>query len=237
MQVTSRLESVALGAALAFILNCSAEPAKNGGASGAGTGGTSTGGAGTGGAAAGSAGAGNAGTGGANGGGAAGATGDGSTGRPAELPSSDSQADIGAFVESGGYKMSSWISETAIPREGTVGTQHGGKVRVWENAPLVASLKNGRDGRMGNPYPDQWSMAVKEFYDAMSGELVGAAVALKTAAGSDFSAWTYYCYGPDNRCSSGGPATKDMPVYGKGSNQPGSNCGFCHGFSIYTIPP
>jgi hypothetical protein len=28
-----------------------------------------------------------------------------------------------------------------------------------------------------------------------------------------------------------------MPVYGKGSNQPGSNCGFCHGFSIYTIPP
>jgi hypothetical protein len=246
MQMTLRLASVALGALLTFVLNCSSEPAKNGGASGASTAGTSTGGTAAGGAGAGGGGAGGAGTAGAGTGGAgtAGASGagaagapDGSTGRPTELPNSDSQADIGAFVENGGYKGSSWISETAVPRDGTPGTQHGGKVRVWENPPLVASLKGGRDGRMGNPYPDQWSMAVKELYDAMSGDFVGAAVAFKTGPGADFGAWTYYCYGPDNRCSSGGAASKEMPVYGKGSSPPGSNCGFCHGFSIYTIPP
>jgi hypothetical protein len=242
MKMTLRLGSVALGALFTFVLNCSSEPAKNGGASGASTGGTSSGtatggGAGTGGASTGGAsGVGGAGTGGASGAGAGGAS-DSGTGRPTELPKSESQADIGAFVESGGYKSSPWISETAIPRKGTPGTQHGSNVRVWENPPLVASLKGGRDGRNGNPYPDQWSMAVKELYDEMSGDLVGTAVAFKTAEGADFGAWTYYCYGPDNRCSSQGPASKDMPVYGKGSVVPGSNCGFCHGFSIYTIPP
>jgi len=236
MQMTLRLGSVVLGALFTFILNCSSEPAKNGGASGASTGGTSTGGTAAGGAGAGGGGAGGAGTGGASGGGAAG-TSDGSTGRPTELPNSDSQADIGAFIERGGYKTGPWISETAVPRAGTPGTQHSGKVRVWENPPAVASLKGGRDGRDGRPYPDQWSMAVKEFYDEMSGEFVGAAVAFKTAAGPDPGAWTYYCYGPDNRCFSTGPFTKEVPFYGKGSSPPGSNCGFCHGFSIYTIPP
>jgi hypothetical protein len=236
MQMTLRLGSVALGAFLPFVLNCGSEPAKNGGASGASTGGSSTGGTAAGGAGAGGGGGGGAGTGGTSGAGAAGAP-DGSTGRPTELPTSDSQADIGAFVESFGYKNGPWISETAIPRQGTPGTQHGSKVRVWENPPLVASLKGGRDGRMGHPYPDQWSMAVKEFYDDMSGDLVGAAVAFKTATGADQSAWTYYCYGPDNRCSSNGTASRDMPVYGKGSSVPGSTCGYCHGFSIYTVPP
>lgn len=240
--MTIRLGSVALGAALTFVLNCSSDPAKSGGASGAGTGGASTGGAGTGGGGAGGAGtgggsAGVGGSGGASGGGAAGAPTDGGTGRPTELPNSDSQADIGAFVESGGYKRSPWISETATPRDGIPGTQHVGKVRVWENAPLVASLKGGRDGRMGHAYPDQWSMAVKEFYDEMSGDLVGAAAAFKTESGAATGAWTYYCYGPEHRCSPNGPAEKDMPVYGKGSSPPGSNCGFCHGFSIFTVPP
>ncbi|HMI82951.1 MAG TPA: hypothetical protein VK550_02600 [Polyangiaceae bacterium] len=245
MQVRTRRGSSALGALLIFLFGCSSEPAKTGGTGGAGatggsaatggSGGTLDSGTGTGGASAG--GAGGAGTSGAGGGGSAGAPGDGSTGRPTELPNSDSQMDIGAFIEMGRYKMPPWISETGAPRAGTPGTQHGSKVRVWENPPLVASLKGGRDGRMGNPYPDQWSMAVKELYDDMSGEFVGAAVALKTAPGADFSAWTYYCYGPENRCSSSGPASKEMPVYGKGSVVPGNNCGFCHGFSIYTIPP
>ena len=159
-------------------------------------------------------------------------------GRPTELPSSDSQADIGAFVEKRGYKGATWIAETAGPREQNLpASQHGSTVRVWENAPLVASLKAGRDGREGHPYPDQWSMAVKELYDATSGEFVGAAVSFKTTAGSDFGAWTYYCYGPENRCSFQGSATIDMPIYGKGSLPPGNNCGFCHGFSVFTVPP
>jgi len=241
MQVTIRLGCVTFAALLTFVVGCSSEPATqpqstSGGKGGAGTGG-SAGGTPTGGAGSGGATTGGAGSGGASGGGSAGAPGDGSTGRPTELPSSDSQADIAAFLASSGYKGSSWISETAMPRAGTPGTQHSSKVRVWENAPLVASLKGGRDGRDQHPFPDIWSMAVKELYDDMSGEFVGAAVAFKTADGAAMGAWTYYCYGPENRCSSAGAATKEMPVYGKGSAVPGSNCGFCHGFSIYTIPP
>jgi hypothetical protein len=232
--------------ALLLIPACSSEQTTGGqGGSGAGssgsggTGGTASGGSsgtagvGTGGAS----GAAGGGTGGASGGGAAGAPNDGSTGRPAELPNTDSQADITTFVDSGGYKRSPWIAETDTPRAGTVGTQHSGKVRVWENPPLVASLKGGRDGRDGHPFPDQWSMAVKELYDDTSGEFVGAAVAFKTMPGAEMSAWTYYCYGPSSRCSSQGPAPKEMPIYGKGSAPPGRDCGFCHGFSIYTIPP
>jgi hypothetical protein len=235
MQVTVRLGSVVVGAVLTLFLGCSAEPASSGGRGGSTSGSSGTGGSATGGTA--TAGSSGASTGGASGGGTAGALTDGSIGRPTELPNTDSQADIGAFLESGRYKSPPWLSETDTPRPGTIGTQHGSKVRVWENPPLVASLKGGRDGREQRPYPDQWSMAVKELYDDTSGEFVGAAVAFKTAPGSEFDAWTYYCYGPDNRCSSSGSAPKDMPVYGKGSTASGRNCGFCHGFSVYTIPP
>jgi hypothetical protein len=140
--------------------------------------------------------------------------------------------------ERGGYKSAPWISETAAPREQSItGSQHGSTVRVWENAPLVASLKGGRDGWEGRPFPDQWSMAVKELYDQTSGELVGVAASFKTMEGGAFGAWTYYCYGPENRCSFQGSAPKDMPIYGKGSTSPASNCGFCHGFTVFTIPP
>ena len=72
-----------------------------------------------------------------------------------------------------------------------------------ENPPLEASLKGGRDGREDRPFPDQWSIAVKELYDETSRELVGVAASFKTMPGADFGAWTYYCYGPDNRCFQG----------------------------------
>jgi hypothetical protein len=226
---------------LPLLSACSSEPTTSpqgrsgsGGTGTAGSGGTASGGSSGSGGAGGSTG-GASGAGGASGSG--GASNDGSTGRPAELPATDSQADITAFLDSGAYKRSPWISETATPRAGTVGTQHSSKVRVWENPTAVASLKGGRDGRDGHPYPDKWSMAVKELYDDTSGEFVGAAVSFKTMDGADMGAWTYYCYGPENRCSPHGPAPKNMPIYSKGSAVPGRDCGFCHGFSIYTIPP
>ena len=178
------------------------------------------------------------GTGGASGHADSGTSVDAGEGRPTELPISDSQIDIGAFIERRGYKSATWISETAAPREqNTSASQPGSTVRVWENPPLVDSLKAGRDGRDGHPYPDRWSMAVKELYDVTSGELVGVAASFKTAAGPDFSAWTYYCYGPDSRCSFQGAAPIDKPVYGKGSASPANQCGICHGYSVFTIPP
>jgi hypothetical protein len=230
-EMTLRLGTTTLAIVLVLNLACGDDPPKGGGTGGAGIGGQG-----------GMSGGGGANTDAATTGGASGRADSGAIdaggGRPTELPPSDSQADIGTFVATRGYQGATWIAETAAPREQSlVGSQHGSTVRVWENPPLVASLKAGRDGRDDHPYPDQWSMAVKELYDAMSGEFVGAAVAFKTAAGADFGAWTYYCYGPDNRCSFQGPGTIDMPIYGKGSSAPGSNCGFCHGFSIFTMPP
>ena len=232
MQTTFRFGTRALAILLMLHLACSDESAKGTGA---------TGGAGIGGSG-GTGGQGGSPTDAAGTGGSSGRADSGPIeaggGRPTELPSSDSQLDIGAFIEQRGYKGATWIAETAAPREQSIpGSQHGSTVRVWENPPLVASLKAGRDGRDDHPYPDQWSMAVKELYDATSGDLVGAAVAFKTTATADFGAWTYYCYGPDNRCSFQGTGTIDAPIYGKGSSSPGNNCGFCHGFSIFTVPP
>jgi hypothetical protein len=232
MQMTLRFGTATLAMMLVLNLACSDASPKGGGETGGagigGSGGTGGGGGSTTDAAS---------TGGASGHVDSGASIDAGGGRPTELPGSDSQADIVAFVETRGYRGATWISETAGPREQSIpGSQHGSTVRVWENAPLVASLKGGRDGREGHPFPDQWSMAVKELYDATSGEFVGAAVAFKTTAGTDFGAWTYYCHGPENRCSFQRPAPIDMPIYGKGSSSP-NDCGFCHGFSIFTIPP
>jgi hypothetical protein len=229
MQITPRLGTVAW--MFLFHLACSDEPPP----------GTATGGAGNGGSS-GAGGSGGATMDAASTGGASGRTDAGTAeaggGRPTELPASDSQADLGVFVQARGYRGGTWISETAEPRDQNMpASQHGSTVRVWENPPLVASLKAGRDGRDDRPYPDQWSMAVKEMFDATSGELVGVAASFKTTTGSDFGAWTYYCYGPDNRCSHQGPAGIDQPIYGKGSSTPGSNCGFCHGFSVFTMPP
>ena len=229
MQKTIRFGTWSARWVLVLSLACSTESTTAGG----GTGGAGTGGSGG----TSSSGAGGSNAGGASGSGAAGAPIEAGGGRPTELPSSDSQADIGAFLERGGYKSAPWIAETAAPRQQSVaGSQHGSTVRVWENPPLVASLKGGRDGREDRPFPDQWSMAVKELYDETTGELVGVAASFKTTAGADFGAWTYYCYGPDNRCFQGS-APKAMPIYGKGSAPPANNCGFCHGFSVFTIPP
>jgi hypothetical protein len=228
LQMTLRLGTTTLATLLMLGLACSEGSPSGGGGTGGGSGGTGAGGSTTDAAS----------TGGASGRGDSGTPIEAGGGRPTELPISDSLADLGAFVARRGYRSATWISETAEPREQNMpASQHGSTVRVWENAPLVASLKAGRDGRDDRPYPDQWSMAVKELYDPMSGDLVGVAASFKTTSGSDFGAWTYYCYGPDNRCSFQGPATIDMPLYGKGSSSPASNCGFCHGFSVFTVPP
>ncbi len=157
---------------------------------------------------------------------------------PPEIPQSASKEALLAFIMAGSYKTSPWISDVPEPREGTPGSQHGGKVRVWENPTLVTSLKAGRDGRTTSEYPDQWSMAVKELFDPDSGELVGVAAALKTAPGSAGNAWTYLCYGPGQRCLSSNVGTAEAPIYGNGADAPSGamECRICHGNSIYTVP-
>jgi len=173
---------------------------------------------------------------GAGGGGTGGAGGGQAGGRPSGLPATETSADIGAFLKAGGYKMSPWVSDVAAPRPMTAGSQHGDNVRVWLNQTLVDAIKAGHDGQNTNPPPDQWSMAVKEFYDAMN-MIEGYAVALKTASGTGGASWTYFCYGPGSRCLASATGTEAMPIYGKGNASATSACGICHGYSIFTKPP
>lgn len=151
------------------------------------------------------------------------------------FPPSDSRVDIEAFLASDRYTQAPWVSDTSAPRQGGPVTQHDGPVRVWLNPVLVEALKAGRDGRENRDYPNAGSMAVKQLFDD-SNALVGIAASLKTADGSAQESWTYYCYGPGHRCAQI-TAPKESPIYGKGSTQAGTNCGFCHGFSVFTDPP
>jgi hypothetical protein len=150
-------------------------------------------------------------------------------------PASASLADISAFLESGGYKKDPWISDVATPRKGSTGTQHGDGIRVWQNPTLVAAMRGGHDGRMGNPKPDVGSMAVKEMYDA-SNQLIGLAAALRTADTNSWDSWTYFCYAPGGRCTSG-DVDKSAPLYGNGNATKTQPCVICHDGTIFTKIP
>ena len=150
-------------------------------------------------------------------------------------PASASLADISAFLESGGYKKDPWISDVATPRPGSTGTQHGDGIRVWQNPILVAAMRGGHDGRTGNPKPDVGSMAVKEMYDA-SNQLIGLAAALRTADTNTWDSWTYFCYAPGGRCTSG-DVDKSAPLYGNGNATKTQPCVICHDGTIFTKIP
>jgi hypothetical protein len=143
---------------------------------------------------------------------------------------------MAAFIDSGAYKQAPWISDVAAPRPANKSaSQHGDGVRVFENPTLVTSIKAGRDGWDDKPSPDVGSMAVKEMYDT-DGKLVGVAAAWRSAEVNGWGAWTYYCYGPSNRCA-GGDYPKSAPLYGNGAVAPGQGCAICHNATIFTEPP
>jgi hypothetical protein len=159
---------------------------------------------------------------------------------PAGLPASPAQADVVAFLEAGRYKQTPWIAETAAPRPQSLRTSPHEQVRVWMNAPLVASLKGGRDGAsdkdagVTNPPHDRGSMAVKELYDEAGTMLVGVATMYKADEGPSPNSWVYYCHGPEGRCLTGRASPPTAPIYGRGTVV---QCGFCHGGNIYTKAP
>ncbi|HYO96443.1 MAG TPA: hypothetical protein VER33_18130, partial [Polyangiaceae bacterium] len=112
---------------------------------------------------------------------------------------------------------------------GAAGGEKGGgvtEVKVWMNAPLVDSLRNGRTGGGMGPQVDQWSMAVKEIFGA-AGEVVGMAVIYRARNTPDIASYTYYCYGPDPVCEKGKTPTLDAPIYGQG-RAPTALCQYCH---------
>jgi hypothetical protein len=98
-------------------------------------------------------------------------------------PADSSNAGIEAFLAAQTYRGSGWEAETATPREGT--SLHG-RVRVFFNETLTASIVAG-NGPLGNGMPHtQGSMVVKELYDA-SDAVIGQAVMLRT------DRYVFYC--------------------------------------------
>jgi hypothetical protein len=131
------------------------------------------------------------------------------------------------------YKSPPWLPDTASPRDPSSVVSPHGRVRVWMNSVLVDSLRNGRDG-VDSPPPDQWSMAVKEFYDDTD-MLIGRAASIKSGAATSSSAWVYLCHGPEGRCFTSSPAfSESAALHGTGTN---TMCGPCHGGLVFTAPP
>lgn len=99
-------------------------------------------------------------------------------------------------------------------------------VRVYLSPAVVEFKTMEPDAGVSPAVPG--AMAVKEFYDDPSGSPLGYAVLFYSG-----DAWTYYCYGPANRCASGSSdSTSDAPLYGDVSD-----CRFCHGGNVYTALP
>lgn len=151
-------------------------------------------------------------------------------------PASASQADLAAFLDAGAYRQAPWVADVEEPRPGGIGTLHGDNIRVWQNPTLVAAMRAGHDGRDGHMYPDAGSMAVKEMYDAQK-NLIGVAAAIHTVDGAAWDSWTYYCWAPGGRCTSGGDVEKSAPIYGNGNGSRTQNCLICHGATIFTKIP
>lgn len=213
---------------------CSSDENSPGGTSGAGGGGAagmatagaagnpSGGSGGTGGAVGNpSGGSGVAGSGGADAGGSGGT---GATVEPGPLPASDSKADLLSFVKSGAYRMAPWVSDSADPRDPTIGSPHD-RVQVWMNPVLSDALRNGRNGTEGKMRPDPLSMAVKELYDD-TGAVAGRAVIYRSGADDAPSSWIFFCYGPGTHCDGNNTAPEENPIYGRGMADNG--CHFCH---------
>jgi hypothetical protein len=164
---------------------------------------------------------------GAAGTGAAGTTGAGGNGLMGATPADGSKAAIAAYLMAETYKQAPWKSETATPRAANSQVSPHGRVRVWMNDTLIASLKAGNGEFGGKPHVPG-SMAVKEFYDDSDVRL-GAAAMLKLT-GND--AWKFYCNSTaPERCGVGGST---LPYY---ADETDIGCNGCHGGLIFNKAP
>ncbi len=115
-----------------------------------------------------------------------------------------SEAGITAFVREGRYKE--WLAEPSVH---DTRAPHGDKVRVFFNAIVVPSL---RDGNATHPVG---SMLVKELYEDDGKTLRGHALDVKITEGAGKDTWIFYeGFGPDYSSN----------YYGRGH----STCHGCH---------
>jgi hypothetical protein len=179
--------------------------------------------AGTGGSGGGS-GGGTSGTGGSGGG----ASGSGGGASDPTVPSMLTQAGWESWLTAMSYTQNGWVGDAAVREASSTVSPHG-RVRVWFNPTMIASIAAGNGAMIGAPPHTVNSMVVKELYDAET--LVGHAVSLKVDAGPGGGGWQYYCKGPAERCYSGSDAA--TALFAKGD----LNCGSCHGGLVFATPP
>lgn len=154
---------------------------------------------------------------------------------PATFPSDTSAQGIADFLAEETYKSAPWTAPDAAPRPPASSTSPHGSVRVYRNPQVEESFAAGDgtlDGTSGEPL-DQYSMVVKELYDA-SGTLIGKAANLKVTEGEQ---WTFFCYASAaNVCGTDTPTnTSDDALYGVGIDADGA-CSACHGDTVLSPP-
>lgn len=157
------------------------------------------------------------------------------------FPKTVSAHGVRDFLAEGPHYAEGWVVDVASPRPPEPASPHE-DVRVFFNPTLKASIEAGNgawDGgvRVGGPH-EVGSMAVKEMYDVTAADggapLVARAAILKTEAGDEQTAWTYFCIGPSDRCA-GQEGTESKPIFGNGANL--FLCHSCHAGNIFTSPP
>jgi hypothetical protein len=146
----------------------------------------------------------------------------GDTAAPPTWPEDSSAAGIVAFLEAESWRAPPWLSETDAPRDAITQFSPHGRVQVFLNDVLVASLEEGNGGYEGTPHRTG-SMAIKRMVDADDRE-VGMAAMLKLDG--DDQQWVYWCDAPSDRC--------EGPYYGVAY---GSECVFCHGGQVFNRAP
>jgi len=138
-------------------------------------------------------------------------------------PPGSSMEELAAFLQSEAYRGDGWTAQTAAPRAASSTVSPHGRVRVWRNDTLIASLEAGNGADLDAPGHETGSMVVKEFYDDAD-QMLGQASMLKLEGIP--REWVYYCGGPDERCMD------TAPYYGVDLDAP--TCGFCHGGFVFT---
>ena len=150
-----------------------------------------------------------------------------------DLPADSSAAAITAFLEAEGYKGEGWTSVTEAPVPPTIGTPHG-NVRVYLSQAVLdfREANQDEDNVLAVAPAVPGAMAVKEMFDEGT-TIVGKAVIFYPA--NDVF---YYCYGPEERCASGHPATTiDAPEWGNEDEAVVNQCKSCHSGNVYTAYP
>ena len=146
------------------------------------------------------------------------------------LPAELTAEAFSAFIAAEQYKGEGWQAETQAPREASSTSSPHGRVRVYLHETTIEAHSAGLGFVGGEPLP-AGSAAVKEFYDDMD-EHVGTALLYKHGDGQLMDATSYWCVGPQGRCSVTSPAyAEPTPLFGDGNL---TACGGCHVGFIFT---